>query len=250
MLKKVIALYCIILPVNALAGTLGKASIGNHYVMGLSAGPTWGSGNKTQTFYLQPDIEKTYAADKQHNTFTGAAFFFGRQLPLNVPFFDKSLVAQLGVTLAIAGNAKLTGDIWEDADPDFNNYNYNYKINHRHMAIKARLINNSGYFVAPFISASAGVGFNRAYDFTITPKISSEVAAPAFKNHTKAAFSYALKIGLQKSFSTKLHAAIGYEWADWGRVNLSRANGQRLNQGLTLKHAYAQQLQFALFYII
>lgn len=217
-------------------------------VAGVSAGPAWVSGNKTQTLNLQSDIVKTYTASEPNNVISNAELFLGYQKPIGAHFMSHCFLGQLGLSIAEAGNANLPGDIWEDADPNFDNFNYKYKVNHVLVAVKGRLIGNYGYFVEPYMSGSLGVGFNHAYGFTSTPKIPEEVPAPAFASNTTTAFSYTLGIGLQKAVSENLQFAIGYEFSDWGKSSLSPARGQTTNQALTLNHLYAQTLQLSLFY--
>lgn len=250
MFRTIIFLIGIMLANSALAVTGSEVTSNRQFVIGVSAGSIWASGSKTQTFNLQPDVAKTYTADNNRTAFPGAEVFIGLQKPLAALLMGQPLISQIGIDIVGAGNAKLTGDIWEDADPDFDNFNYKYKVNHAHAAIKGRLIANSCSVIQPYISGSVGVGFNHAYDFTIQPKIPEEVAAPAFTSHTKSAFVYTLGIGLQTSLNPQLQVAIGYEFADWGKIQLSPAPGQTLNQGLSQNHLYAQQVQLSLFYLI
>ncbi len=256
-LRYLCCLFCYVLISNvAFSGTMG--SLKQPYVIGLSVGPTWGSGNQTQTFYLQPDVLKSYIAQNNNQAFTTAELFIAKQYDVSEEISSqKELMAELGIVLAGAGNAKLSGDIWEEASPNFNNSDYRYKLNHAYVGIQARLFEiNLFDFMAqchacikPYLSGSLGVAFNRAYDFKNTPKIAEEVAEPNFANQTKTSFAYTLGAGLEKTLTKQLHAAIGYEFADWGATELARATEQTLNQGLSLKHFYAQQLQFSLFYI-
>jgi len=160
------------------------------------------------------------------------------------------VMAQLGLVVAWSGDADVSGDVWEDANPNFNNFNYAYKINHTYVALKARLVAEFDYVLEPYVSGSLGVGFNRAYNYAETPKIPEEVPAPSFAAYTKTAFSYTLGVGLQKPIMSHLQAAVGYEFSDWGQNQLGRAVGQTMNQGLSSKHMYAQQVQCSLFYII
>ncbi|MHB1947715.1 MAG: porin family protein [Gammaproteobacteria bacterium] len=241
MLKRTIILISSMMCSSVYAAT-------NPIVVGLSAGPTWISGNKTQTFHLQPDVAKTYTGEVNNSAFPSGEFFIGWQRPWCASFLRQSFLSQLGLSIVAAGNARLKGDIWEDADPDFDNYRYQYKVNHAHVAVKTRLIGNCNRFIEPYISAALGVGFNHAHGFTISPKITSEVPAPPFKSNTTTTFTYSFGIGIQKSLTPEFKAAIGYELTDWGRTQLARATGQTVNQGLTLNHLYANQLQLSLFY--
>ena len=244
-----ISLLSVMLSQTVSAGDMGVLRSWEPLV-GLSAGPTWASANKTQTFYLQPDVQKTYVASNNNETFVTAELFLAGQRLLRPSLLTKPVVGQLGLVIAWAGNADLSGDVWEDANPNFNNYNYAYKMNHTYVALKGRLLGDFEYVAEPYMSGSLGVGFNRAYDYTEKPKIPEEVPAPSFSAHTTTAFSYTLGVGLQKAFMSHLQAAVGYEFSDWGRSQLGRAAGQTLNQGLSPKHMYAQQLQCSLFYTI
>ncbi len=244
-MRSTLILLCLLFSTNLMA----EGILDNHFLIGISAGPTWVSGNETQTLNLQSDIRKTYTADNTHNYFPSVALFLGWQKLWVTHLLKQPLLGQLGIVIAGAGQAKLQGDIWEDADPNFNNFTYSYKVQHTHVAIQGRLIGNCGFFFEPYISGSVGLGYNRAYDFTITPKISEEVAAPPFGSKTTTAFVYTLGIGLQRSFNSNLAAAIGYEFADWGNTNLARATGQTMGHGLSLNHLYAHQIQLSLFYI-
>ncbi len=237
---------CTLLTQNSIAGAMGE-TVKHHWpqVITLSLGPAWTDSSEGQTFFLQPDVEKTYTATKKTNTLFDAELFYGLQHQ-----FPSAFVGQLGIAVAATTDTKLRGDVWEDADPDFNNFFYTYKVNHTHIAAKGKLIGNFIPFASPYISASLGVGFNRAHDFTITPKIVEEVPAPAFTSNTQTAFTYTLGVGVQKTFYSKWQVGIGYEFADWGQSNLGRAPGQTLNDGLGLRHIYTNELQFSLSYLI
>lgn len=215
-----------------------------NYVVTLSAGPTWADPGKTQTFYLAPEIEKTYVADNSTRTLAAGEIFLGVQKVLS-----EHTLGQLGLAVAGAGNAKLSGIIWDDADPQFDNFSYSYRINHLHVAAKAKLLFDRGYVVIPWISASAGVGFNHAYDFNNTPLIFEAVQMPNFSSNTKTAFTYTLGAGIQKAISNHWQVGVGYEFADWGKSQLDRAAGQTLNSGLSLDHLYTNGVMFNITYL-
>jgi opacity protein-like surface antigen len=250
MFRIIIMLFGIMLSSSVFAAAENDMSTDSQFLIGLSPGLTWVSGNKTQTLNLEPDVQKTYTANSNSASFPNGEIFIGWQKPFVAHAIKQSLIGQLGLSVASAGNAKLSGDIWEDSDPNFNNFNYNYKVRHTHVALKSRLIDNSGFIVDPYVSGSIGVGFNRAYNFTTQVKTAGEVAAPPFGSNTTTTFVYTLGIGLQKSLTTHLQVGIGYEFADWGKTQLSRMPGQTQDQGLTLNHLYSNQVLFSLFYIV
>ena len=104
-------------------------------------------------------------------------------------------------------------------------------------------------YVRAYVNASFGMGLNQAHDFTITPKIYQEVAAPAFESHTTTAFTYTLGLGVQRILNKHWQIGTGYQFAAWGASNLARASGQTLNNGLSLSNLYINSLQLSLSYI-
>ncbi|HAT1746054.1 TPA: porin family protein [Legionella pneumophila] len=231
---------------TAFAGTMGPAVPSKDWtwVSSIAAGPVWVRGGETQTFFLAPEIEKTYAARKSTNVLASGELFVGIQKT-----WSSQWLGQLGLAAATTGNAKLQGVIWDDADPEFNNHSYQYKIRNSRIAVKGKLLLDKGYWLMPWVSASLGVGFNRAHDFTNTPLIFEALPNPNFTNHTKTAFTYTLGAGVQKSISEHWQLGVGYEFADWGKSELGRASGQTLNEGLKLNHLYTNGVVLNLTYV-
>ncbi len=199
----------------------------------LSAGAAWEVAGNTQTFYLTPEIEKTYKANRPtHGLFDGE-LFLGVQKNLSQIF-----QGQIGIAGAVTSDANLSGDIWDDADPQFDNFDYKYKVQHSHVALKGKLLADTGFWLKPWISGSLGVGFNRAHAFYNTPTIFEAVQNPNFDAHTQTAFTYTVGAGVEKELNEHWQVGLGYEFADWGRSRLNRAPGQTLNSGLSLSHLY------------
>ena len=214
------------------------------YVVTLSAGPIWANAGNTQSIYLQPSIQKTYAADSNTTLLADGEVFLGFQRALNT-----RLNAQLGLAVATTGNANLTGDIWDDALPQFNNFNYAYTVQHTHVALKAKLLRDVGRAFTPYISGSLGVGFNQARNFTSTPTLFEASPTPNFQSNTTTAFTYTLGIGVQRAIDQHWQAGVGYEFANWGNSRLARMPEQTMGQGLSLNHLYTNGLQFSLSYL-
>lgn len=94
------------------------------------------------------------------------AKFLGIQKTLS-----QTLQGQLGVAVGFTNNTSLNGSIWDDADPEFDNFIYSYKLQHTHVAVKAKLLAELGLVAMPWVSGSIGVGFNDAHGFNNTPII-------------------------------------------------------------------------------
>ncbi|MFZ4076904.1 MAG: porin family protein [Legionellaceae bacterium] len=213
------------------------------FVASLSLGPVWESAGDTQTFYLTPSIEKTYAAQHVSHALLDGEIFFGLQRPLR-----EKLEGQLGLAVATTSQAKLSGYVWDDAQAQFNNYVYSYQVNHTHVAIKGKLLADRGYVVTPWLSGSLGVGFNQAHAYSNTPLIPEAVVMPNFTNNTTTAFTYTVGAGFQRHLNQHWQAGVGYEFADWGKSQLNRAPEQTLNEGLSLSHLYTNGFLFNLTY--
>jgi opacity protein-like surface antigen len=227
------------------AGTMGPVVQDSkiNWVGALSIGPTWTSPGSQQTLSLTPQIEKTYTAYKPNNTLADGEVFLGiqRDLPYN-------LFTHVGIAGAFTSQAGLSGQIWDDADPAFNNYIYGYHIQHGHVALKAKVFKDLDYRVLPWVSGSVGLGFNRSNGFYNTPIISEAVTQNNFGNYTQTSFTYTVGAGLQKIINQNFQAGIGYEFSDWGQSRLNAAPGQTIGTGLSLSNLYTNGLMFNITY--
>lgn len=228
---------------NVFAGTMGPVAKDRSWVLSVSGGPEWARAGDTQSFFLNPDIIKTYAATRSTNVLASGEVFLGVQRLIN------QFQGQFGLAVATTSNAKMQGQIWDDADPQFNNLNYKYGVRNSRVAVKGKLLVDKGYWAMPWISGSAGVGFNRANSFDNTPVIFEALPNPNFASHTKTAFTYTLGVGVQRALSQNWQVGIGYEFADWGKSQLSRAPDQTLNSGLTMNHLYTNGVLFNFTYV-
>ncbi len=226
------------------AGVPFASLLSSSFVATLSAGPAWGNAGNNQTLTLAPDIDKTYTANRPHTTVGNYDLFLGVQRPL-----AEKLKGQIGLDVATTGNAVLSGEIWDDASPQFNNYTYQYLIRHSQIGLKGKLLSDFGWPLLPWVSATAGVGFNRSNSFTNTPTIYQAVASPNFSSHTVTAFTYAVGIGVQRPLTTHLQIGIGYEFADWGRGALGSVDGSTTNSSLSLSHFYTQAVMLNVTYL-
>lgn len=214
----------------------------------LSVGASWSDAGKNQNIYLTPSIENAYVATDSTNTFANGELFLGKNHSVFIKNKNIQYKGQLGLALGISGNAILPGEIWSDADPEFNNYTYQYKVQHSYITIKEKIIANMGYSAMPWISGRLGLGFNRAHSFVNTPTIFEAIAMNNFSNSTESSFTYGIGVGLLKPVTKQWALGIGYEFSDWGTSSLDKAPGQSMNSGLSLSHLYTNNLKIELNY--
>ncbi|MBX9705511.1 MAG: porin family protein [Gammaproteobacteria bacterium] len=208
-----------------------------------SSGALWESAGENQTITLAPNVTKTYIANTPTKAIADSEVFFGLQRPL-----PHSLLSQFGVALVATGGAPMTGTIWEDGDPAFNNYTYNYKVSHTALLVQGKLIENWKWPIKPLISVGVGVGLNRSSNFNNAPLIDEAVATPNFTDNTTTAFTYNIAIGGQHQFNKNCSAGLSHEFSDWGRSELGQAPGQTQESGLSLKHLHTSSLLLNLIY--
>jgi hypothetical protein len=216
------------------------------YFVSLSAGPGWTNAGASQTIALEPDVINTYVPDNLTNShvIANGELFLGIQKS-----FFEHVQSQFGLALYASSHANLDGYIQVDGDPNFQNYEYSYKIGHEHLALKTKWIAENPLTMNPYLSASLGIGLNHSYDFSINPLISQEVPPPEFKSHTKVAFSYSIGAGFQHIINCHYSIALGYELVSWGTSSLNHADGQTSGHGPRLSNLYTQGLVFNVSYI-
>ncbi len=225
---------------GAFAGAMGATPDTLKTVLALSLGPAWTAPGKTQTILLHKNDWQIFTTNRHSNILFSGEVFAGFQAPLS-----HRLQVQFGLAVAGTTNATLSGNIWQDADPEFKSFIYYYKISHARVALKAKLLSDFKGLFEPYASVSVGPGFNRAYHYR-----ANVIEEAPFNPRTLASLSYTVGAGIQKSFSNHWTLGVGYEFADWGRSKLARAFDQTVDTGVRLNHTFTHQLQFSLnFYI-
>ncbi len=215
------------------------------WVVAVGAGPAWYQAGKTQTLHLQSDLYNTYVAQKTSPTLAIGEGFLGLQHRLN-----SQLLGQVGVSASVTSPASLRGEIWETADPEFNNFTYRYDVRQTRVSLKGKLLSEKlSKMWLPYLSGSVGIGWNKSYHFSSTSVLFEAISAPQFQPKTQTVFTYTVGVGVLKQLSKHWQTGIGYELSDWGQSSLSRAPGQLFGTGLQLNHLLSHQLQLTMSYL-
>ncbi len=214
------------------------------YVITYNVGPAWYAPYGKQVLNLDIDTLNTYTINNAPLTLINNELFFAKQAQLK-----SNLAGQIGFSLNHNSNAKIGGDIWQEASPEFNNFNYDYYVSHSAVTIKGKLLFTK-FNTQPYISASAGVARNRAFAFNQTAKISEAVTSYSFTANSLAAFTYTVEAGVQHMLSNNWAVGLGYEFADLGKSKLGPAYLQPNNNVPYLNYLYINQLQFNISYFL
>lgn len=243
--KFYITICALLFPFLSYAGEMeNDRTMAYRYVATFSTGPAWFIGSQQQTLFITPTIEKTYTQNTSHTALSDNELFLGIQLP-----FRDIWLNQIGATIGATSYANLSGEIWDGAQAKFNNYVYQYHVQHTYLAIKEKILVDIAWYVIPWLDASIGVAWNGAGGFQNTPVISEAVATPNFSHHTQSTFTYNVGVGVQRSINSHWQIGIGYEWSDWGKYYLGNANEQTNGHGPGENHLFTNALLFNLTYI-
>jgi opacity protein-like surface antigen len=214
------------------------------HVYTLSIGPGFPiNDHSNQTLLIESDLEKTYTAGQYQRIPFQGEIFAGWQKT-----FPRQLIGQVGVAAGASSNVSITGNIWEDANANFNNFSYGYLLSHQQVMIQGGVW-ASYWPIIPYVRAGVGAGFNKAQNYLISPIITEEVAAPAFNAKRTIAFTYMVGAGLQKAINTHWQASIGYAFSDWGKSQFNKATGETLVSAPSMSHYYVNSLVFQLSYL-
>ncbi|KTD61105.1 outer membrane beta-barrel protein [Legionella spiritensis] len=131
-----------------------------------------------------------------------------------LPFFS------LGAAYSYVFPAMVTGRILQYSLPQFENYNFRYKIQRQTIlgVVRAHLFRYRN--LMPFIAAGLGGSvintshYNEApVSIDITPRLS-----PRFKNRTKTGFSYSLEAGVDYVLASNLWIGVKYGYGHMGDI--------------------------------
>lgn len=214
-------------------------NLSKELVFMLSGGMGWTGLSQSQFVFLTPDAANYYNDQTNNQSIFLGELFVG----LNKTWHTH-LKSQWGLLLGGSGAAKMNGEIWQYADSEFNNMTYNYKVRLSRVGLRGKLIAEQAFFLNPYLTASLGTSFNRAYAFHNYANESFVIANPDFLKHTSTSFSYSLGLGLQKELSKQFQIGVGYEFFDWGKSQLGAAQGQSIGSGLGMNHINTHALLF------
>lgn len=196
--------FCLINSLQAQGNWFGGGSLGatfpnvshNDYI---SPGPGWPNDRYTN-----------------HNVGTTASLALqgGYQWAFNhawLPFFS------LGASYNYMAPVKVTGKVDQYSLPEFENYNYQYKIQSQMFLAFTKLDLYRWRNLMPFLLAGAGVSLNNASNYVeqAVPDVTARVS-PGFKGSTNTFFSFVLGAGFDFFVQEDLLLSLQYEYAHQG----------------------------------
>jgi opacity protein-like surface antigen len=215
-------------------------------VVSVSGGLVLASPGDTQTLNLTSSITNSYVAEPKADSALGVELFAGLRRKV-------SGVGEVQYGLALANVSPFTtsGVIWEEADPTFDNYAYSYDLSQTRIALKGRTVLDFTFLgVRPFVSASLGLGFNRAESFAAVPTIDGAAAISGFQPNSMTSFTYTLGLGAEYSIDPRWRVGLGIEFGDLGKFSLGSVAGQTTDERLKIDHVYTRGALLSVSFVL
>lgn len=215
------------------------------YVITYNLGPGWYHPSGREVLNLDNDTVNAYTINNASRAVLNNELFLGMQT-----FLINNIEGQIGISLNHNSNLKINGNVWQEASPEFDNFNYHYYISHKAIAFKGKfLFTKYGNYLQPYLSASVGVAGNKSYAYNQVAKIPEVVDSYSFKHNNLISYTYTAEAGVQQKLNKNWAIGIGYEFADLGRSKLGAAYAQPNKNVPFLNHLYINQLQFNISYL-
>lgn len=211
-------------------------------IITLSAGPTWAWPGQSQFLYLgNPALPYYFDAQEKTNLIGTGEIFFGLQRAVS-----RNIIGQLGLGVAVASDVENSGYVNSEDILAINTYQY--KVSHARVEMKGKLIAAAVPFLQPYLSASAGIAFNRAHNYRSVSINEDIYPIFGFERNSEVGFAYSAGVGVQKMLNPYWQVGVGYEFADWGKNYLS-ANNFGKTVGLGSAYLYTNELLISISYL-
>ncbi len=210
-------------------------------VCGLESGAAISSdAGQSKNFPIASPATEFYNYSVQHKSQSEAIYggFIGAQWQQGSPW-----IIQLDLNYNQSTPFSVNGILTQGVDiPSSNSYDFEYKIVIRQLLFEGKIAYDSGTRFRPYAIVGIGSSFNRAYSFSTTAPASLTFTRD-YENHSTAAFTYALGVGLDVELIRSIWGSIGYRFTDFGRASLGSAsiNGTPVSGTLSQSNFYANE---------
>ena len=209
-------------------------------VITFSPGVAYGDNGSTQTLLLQKfpqHLSNRYVANHDAQSTFLAQLFLGKE------FYKKDdIKLNLGVTLGFIHDIKLNGVVEQFALPDFDNFNYQYKI----QSLSAMGTLNVRYLITEqrqsYLNGSVGFSNNDAFSYQETPRIYGAVPMMPYGDRSTNSFAYSIGVGFMQYFNPLFSVGLGYQFSDFGQAKLGLSTAQQTANTPTINHIFLHQL--------
>jgi opacity protein-like surface antigen len=196
------------LPLTSFATTL-------HPVVTLSTGFARANVYSSKLINFDP-FQNAYIGTNHFDTETDSGLFVGAEMD-----FLQNWAWQLGLSYFQNEGFQESGNVYQFADPAFNNLTYQYQISSRRISIETKISRAFREIWHPYFSLSFGRACNKSYQYTETPVTSADVPMLVpFANNTAHTWAYSLGVGLDVNIAANWRLGAGYRFVNLGSASL------------------------------
>lgn len=216
-----------------------------HPVVSLGWGSDTTDVNISENITLLAPYQNSYVGH-QNDTETIANIFLGAEIP-----FLNNWAWQIGASYyQNITPFQPTGLIYQFADPDYANLNYNFNIKNRRYLLESKLLFSVNDFFYPYITGGVGEAVNQAYSYTEIPVSSADVPMQeTFANKTVHSFTYTVGLGFEISVAPHVRFGFGYNFVNLGRAGLGVTPNQDSTDTLKFNNLNTNEFMMHLSYI-
>lgn len=180
----------------------------------------------------------SYIGTNHDDTEMATGFFIGGE----TVFLD-NWAGQIGLSYVENKSFTENGNVYEFADPAFNNLTYQYRIKSRRVSLETKISHLFRHVLHPYVSASLGEAFNQAYAYTEYPVTSADVPmTQPFANHLSRSLTYSVGFGIDVDLTEHVRLGAGYRFADLGNANLGITPLQSSTNKISNTHLYTNEV--------
>ncbi len=221
-----ILLYCIVMnPVLA----------GFDPMFAVRISENWLQSQDNQTIEIASDTFDEFIPDNNNNQI-GWGVFAGVNYD-----FKKHWSLQMGLGFDAVNFDDLSGNVWGNADPNFDGIDYQYELEHQRLAAEFKFLREFDDWY-PYVTASLGVAWNETENYQETSSTPGELTREhLFNGTTQTDFVYSIGAGIEREIIDDLRIGIGYLFTDAGDSVLTAQNtGQDWKQEVQLQEVLLQ----------
>ena len=187
----------------------------------------------------------SYIGTNHYDTETDMGLFIGGETA-----FLQNWAWQFGVSYFQNSSFNESGNVYEFADPAYNNLTYQYQMQSHRVSFDTKISRAFCKVWHPYVSASLGEAFNRAYAYTESPVTSAdEPMIQPFGNHSTRSFTYSVGFGVDVNITEHLRLGAGYRFADLGNASLDVTPLQTGTNTISNTHLHTNELLAQITYV-
>lgn len=216
-----------------------------HQVISLGIGSDRVNLALTKNIDFMSPFQNTYTSSSSYDTQQVAGLFYGFENA-----FRDNCAWQLGIGYYQNSAFTSQGNVYQFADPAFNNLRYNFQIISRRVLLEGKLLHTFKTLFHPYLTMGMGESINRAYAYKEDPITSDGVPmSQPFANHTTHSFTYSAGLGIDVDITKNVRIGASYRYLDLGRAGLNPSPLQQGNNRLSYNHLHTNELLMQLTYV-